>query len=247
MAQDTTRALLEKRERKRQQNRIAQRNYRRNQKERMQALEAALGRSESDDAALTIVSPPASNSAETFLDPTLVATSRSTPPASAIPALACDDSPLWAIDPALIRDNPRPPVSTGLLAAEQGRSSLHFAVCNGDQSMARLLLDRGADVTRQDDTGSTPLHLAAECGLEGLVALLLERSADPAATDFLGRTALFRAVLSENETVVKLLLEASVDVNMKDSLGNVALHLAVESGSESLAVLLLEYGANVNA
>ncbi len=71
--------------------------------------------------------------------------------------------------------------------------------------MARFLIDRGADVTRQDSTGLTPLHLAAENGHESPVRLLLDRSADPNAKDFAGRTALFPAIQSDSFLISKML------------------------------------------
>lgn len=181
-------------------------------------------------------------------------------------ALACDDPLLWGFEPvwdnsdgndSKTKNNCR--IGGGSISShtkrrdnrvlhvgEQGRTALHLAVSSGNESMARLLLERGADPSRQDNLGATPLHLAAEAGLGELVRILMEKLADPNEADFLGRSALFRAVESENEEVVRQLLEASADVNMKDSMGNTALHLAVENRSESMALILLEYGANVD-
>ncbi|RYP57749.1 hypothetical protein DL770_010592 [Monosporascus sp. CRB-9-2] len=44
--------------------------------------------------------------------------------------------------------------------------TLHFAAKNGYEDVARLLLDRGADVAAEDMDGRTPLHFAAEKGYE---------------------------------------------------------------------------------
>lgn len=209
-----------------------------NQKQRIQALEAALGQVESVNTSL-VSPPPTSSGTDSFPD-----TTSTIPLSSILSASACDDQSSWINEPAWKKNDTQ---SVPGLLGDQGRTALHFAVGNGDESMSRLLLDRGADIMRQDSTGSTPLHLAAECGSEELVKLLLEKSANPNETDLLGRTVLFGAVSSGSEVVVKMLLDALVDVNAKDSLGNVALHLAVESGSESLVVLLLEYGANIDA
>jgi ankyrin repeat protein len=112
--------------------------------------------------------------------------------------------------------------------------------------LCRVLLERGAEIRRQDSNGQTALHLAVKNGSKGLIKLLLKDN-DPNVKDDLGRTALFQAVQSENEMVTKQLLDAHIDVNSKDTFGEVALHLAVESGSESLSLLLLEYGADVDA
>ncbi len=134
-----------------------------------------------------------------------------------------------------------------LLPPMPGHSALQLAIISGNESMARFLIERGANVTRQDRTGLTPLHVAAERGNASLVRLLLDRLADPNAKDFAARTALFPAVQSDSFPVSKMLLEAGADVNSTDALGNVPLHIAVALGSQSIVQLLLEYGADIEA
>lgn len=229
---------LDKKERKRYQNRLAQRTYSekvpllangssvvtcgnslgRNQKQRLQNLEAVVA--QSSDMMI---------SALTGHTEDLV-----------LPESSCDDQ-IWAIDPILQEALPSE------LLTSRGRTALHRAVCSGNESITHLLLERGANVMKQDGNGQTALHLAAERGCEVLVKVLIEKTPDLNTTDHLGRTALFVAVQSESEPVVKLLLEASIDVNWKDTSGNVALHLAVERGSESLTLLLLKHGADIDA
>jgi ankyrin repeat protein len=87
-----------------------------------------------------------------------------------------------------------------------GRTPLHLAVGSGRTEVARLLLDRGADVNARDDTGKeTPLHYAAWDGDAELIGLLLSRKADRAARDGRGRTPLDTARELENKTAIKLL------------------------------------------
>lgn len=144
------------------------------------------------------------------------------------------------------RTSPPPDVRQ---SSTTGQTSLHRAVCSENESMVRILLDRGADISRKDANGNTALHLAAanKYGSEALVKLLLDESADSNAQDHLGQTALFAAVQNGNEEAVKLLLDSSVDINSKDSMGNVALHYAVEDGAESMVLLLLSHGADIDA
>ncbi|MFA6287194.1 MAG: ankyrin repeat domain-containing protein [Opitutaceae bacterium] len=57
--------------------------------------------------------------------------------------------------------------------------ALHCAAANpGQTEILRLLLDRGADIDIQNDTGSTPLMFAADRGNADRVRLLLARGAD---------------------------------------------------------------------
>ncbi|KAH8668381.1 ankyrin repeat-containing domain protein [Xylariales sp. PMI_506] len=225
---------LDKQERKRHQNRVAQRTWRRNQKLRIQALEAAVA--QSAEAALITPhhTPPESTGVHMEM-----------PVAAFTPAFGpdsqCEAQSEWAVDPLC-----REPLA-GSISSEQSRSALQIAIQKRDVSMAGLLLERGADIDRQDQNGGTALHLAAELGCEDVVEMLLHRSANPNKADFMGRTPLFSAVQSGNENVVKLLIDHSADVNMRDSLGEVALHLAVETGSEAITLLLLSNGANINA
>lgn len=128
---------------------------------------------------------------------------------------------------------------------------LHRAVRKGNESMARLLLKHGADVTKSDVAGNTALHLAAELGREDIMKLLLDHAADPGAVNYLGHTVLLSAVQSNNEVAAKFLLEGAsvdrIDVNWESASGTTTLHLAVECGFESMASLLIGHGADVDA
>ena len=148
---------------------------------------------------------------------------------------------LWISEPTPIDFPPSVP------RLEACPPALHRAASKGNESIARLLLDRGADITMHDHLGQTALHVAARSGREGIFKVLLEKKIDPNIKDSLGRTALFHAVESGSLKVVKGLLDASVDVNLKDMYGTAALHLAVEQASEPLIDMLLTYGADINA
>ena len=75
-------------------------------------------------------------------------------------------------------------------------TALHWAAETGNAELAKLLLDRGANLEARDRWGQTPLHWAVSNGLPegdtpyGTVAvarLLLDRGADPnARNDFCG-------------------------------------------------------------
>jgi ankyrin repeat domain-containing protein 50 len=151
--------------------------------------------------------------------------------------------------------------------------ALQIAAFLGLVKIARLLLERGADVAAKDGCGQTALLRAARGGREAVVQLLLEKGADIDADDGYGRTALdwsarngseavVRLLLERgancgaalswaasrgNKGIVQLLLEKGADVNAKDENGETALHLATINRYEEVVRLLLEKGADVNA
>jgi hypothetical protein len=66
---------------------------------------------------------------------------------------------------------------------------LHAAVAGDHLSIARLLLEAGADANAVQQDSFRPLHGAAQNGNAEMVRLLLEHGADPALTDGQGRSA----------------------------------------------------------
>jgi len=83
---------------------------------------------------------------------------------------------------------PRPGVD------EYGRTPLHYAAGDGDESRVRTLLAAGADASLADDNGWTALHFAAQAHSASITRLLLESGAHVDATDADGNTPLWRAV-----------------------------------------------------
>ncbi|HLI84530.1 MAG TPA: ankyrin repeat domain-containing protein [Bryobacteraceae bacterium] len=81
-----------------------------------------------------------------------------------------------------------------LPTADGGMTPLLFAVRDGNSEMARLLLDRGADINRSSGNHTSPLLIALLNGQVGLASELLERGADPNAADDYRRAALFAAI-----------------------------------------------------
>ena len=61
----------------------------------------------------------------------------------------------------------------GCAAGHFGGTALHRAIANRHQEMARLLLDHGADPSRQDGAGKTALHDAVIAGTAAWVELVL--------------------------------------------------------------------------
>jgi ankyrin repeat protein len=96
--------------------------------------------------------------------------------------------------------------------SHDGFTPLHLAAFFGHEELARLFLDRGADVNArsQNDTfapSNTPLHAAAANRQVDVAALLLERGADINARDGRGFTPLALAANSKSDLLMLMLLE----------------------------------------
>jgi ankyrin repeat protein len=82
----------------------------------------------------------------------------------------------------------------------------------GHLEVARWLVLHGADVTAQDENGSTPLHQASKMRSVEPALLFIELSTDVAAQDKHGSTPLHQASLSGIVELTRLLVEHGADV-----------------------------------
>jgi ankyrin repeat protein len=113
--------------------------------------------------------------------------------------------------------------------------------------LARLLIERGADIVATDKDGQTVLHVAARRDYP-LTALLLEHGADVNATDVHGITPLHAASQENSDgNIVKLLVAQGAVVNARDEDGYTPLHVASFNGNKAAVKELLEHGAAINA
>ena len=86
-----------------------------------------------------------------------------------------------------------------------GWSPIHYAATGPDPRLVQLLLDRGADINGASPNGTTPLMLAARYGAEESVKLLLERGADVTRRNQRGLGSSDFARLAGRDALVKRL------------------------------------------
>lgn len=129
-----------------------------------------------------------------------------------------------------------------------------------DGSMARLLLQQGAEVEHRDHKGRTALALAASRGQDMTVRILLHHGANIEARDLVLRTPLMHAVREGWPSVANVLLENGARVNVMQRTGLTPLAVAIKalrriiehskrhSNQRHVKVIgqLLSYGADVN-
>jgi ankyrin repeat protein len=115
--------------------------------------------------------------------------------------------------------------------------------------LARLLIERGADIEARNANACTVLHEAIRKYNRGIAALLLAHGADANAVNKCGFTPLQDAVFYGTLGIATLLLAHGADVNANalDGYGYTPLHDAVADCNYGLVRLLLAHGADINA
>jgi ankyrin repeat protein len=126
-----------------------------------------------------------------------------------------------------------------------GNQPLLWAARNGHEGVARLLLQKGADVEARNHDGVTALHLAAANGHVSTAQLLLDHGMPITVQDKRGRTPLHATANHGHVNVASLLLDRAVDVDVKDGCSWTPLHNASRTGNESVVKLLLNRNASV--
>ncbi|KAG4438776.1 hypothetical protein IFR05_005753 [Cadophora sp. M221] len=209
-------------ERRKIQNREAQRRYRENIKRKLKMAERQLETRRSSDAMITNGAYGYENhDAETMVDKAcnaddaLVALDCSSPELSfdwtSLNSSCCVQTGLGLLSPSeSVMENS--PIRSAL-----GATVMHIAASKGYHTIVRMLSESGVDISARDDSGQTPLHLAAINGHPETILVLLEAGAEVDAKNNQGHTALFVAVSSGDEISVKTLLESGANPNARIS------------------------------
>ncbi|WP_371222939.1 ankyrin repeat domain-containing protein [Orientia tsutsugamushi] len=142
------------------------------------------------------------------------------------------------------------------------KTPLHTSVEHKQEEITKLLLERNANVTLQDNNGNTPLHVAARNhDFKMTETLLSHGNAIVDMQNNKGQTSLHlastrphtyqgaSALLSkESLSIAQALLTHGANVNLEDEDGNTALHYATNHfHHKEITEILLNHGANVNA
>lgn len=129
---------------------------------------------------------------------------------------------------------------------ESGVTALMYAAKYGRVEVAKLLIEKGANVNLQGDRGETPLIMGIDAGSIEMVSLLIEKGANlEIAENTNGTTPLIEAVLTSSLPILKLLVEKGANLDKQDNDGNTALIAAAANDEEApeLIKFLLEKGA----
>lgn len=134
----------------------------------------------------------------------------------------------------------------------KGWTALMFAIENGNDDIAMLLIQKGAKLTlapkKGDYIGWHPLQLAILKEKLKLVRLILDKGAEVDVRERIRRmTPLMIAAYTGNVKLTELLLEKGAKITLRDKKSWTPLIHAVEGGSLGAVQVLVKAGADVNA
>ena len=123
-------------------------------------------------------------------------------------AVCCKD-----VDPSLIEHFIEKGADVNYKNTSDGWRGLHYAISCGSDDMARLLIEKGADVNAIADDGTTPLILAAKNDSVFIAKLLLEKGADVNWRDMKKKSAMSYAkgvlgIFKKKKKMIQLLESA---------------------------------------
>jgi len=127
---------------------------------------------------------------------------------------------------------------------------LHRTIWRESIPMVKLLIQKGEDINRADDDGTTPLMVAAAKGNIDIIQELLNYGADFNTADKDGNTPLTLSIKSGNVDAVKKFINLGIDINVQDNNGNTPIIIAIKetvfhhNTKNRIVKMLLENNAN---
>lgn len=143
-----------------------------------------------------------------------------------------------------------------------GFTSLHLACMNGNNRIAKLLINNHADIIAKNSNNNTPLMLATSRNRVETVKMLIDaellssQSSLASATDLevsslndhndLGYTPLNIACENENRELIELFVSLGADLKSAVNNGDKPIHQLTQRHRGDLIEILIEAGADVN-
>ncbi len=125
-----------------------------------------------------------------------------------------------------------------------GMTALHWAAYYDDDSLARKLIQAGADVKSLNRYGVGALAIAVTNGNVRLTKLLLDKGTDPNSASAGGETVLMTASRTGRLEAVNALLAAGAEVDARERRGQTALMWAAAEGHADVVDALIKAGAD---
>lgn len=132
-------------------------------------------------------------------------------------------------------------------SARDSGNALIAAARQGDVKLAKLLIEKGADINAKDYNGDCALAHAASKGHVDVAELLIAQGVNINAINNHDDTPLHSAAYGGNKYIAELLIAKGANVNAKDSFGHTPLYIAENNRHQEVVELLLASGADANA
>ncbi|MBF0329643.1 MAG: ankyrin repeat domain-containing protein [Nitrospirae bacterium] len=133
---------------------------------------------------------------------------------------------------------------------ETKRTPLMYAVMQGNASLVKEILSKGAKLDFFDKNGDTALAIAKKEGLDYIVQILEKAFKNKNEASSLSVNAmlpLFKAIKEKKLNKVRLLLSKGADVNLRTDKGSTPLMYAADANAMDILKYLIKHGADVNA
>jgi len=127
-----------------------------------------------------------------------------------------------------------------------GWTLLLSAISDSNIELSKKLIESGADINIQSNSGLSPIMCSIMDENYSLVNLLLNNGADVNSYDKRGWTPLMYAIESENGEIIKLILEHSNCRKLSQYNGWTPLMLAIDYNNDYVVKSLLLSGININ-
>lgn len=125
----------------------------------------------------------------------------------------------------------------------KGPTALYWAAAECREEMARVLIERGANVNfKEESGGQSPLFISSHAGCEAVVEQLLQAGAEPNVVRFDGSTPLMTAAAIGYKSIVESLLDAGANPNLSDTTGMTVLSWAKQGGKTEIVEYLRSRG-----
>ncbi len=118
------------------------------------------------------------------------------------------------------------------------------AVQMRETGIAKMLIDKGANINAVDKNSRNAFLLACESQNIDIIKLFIDKGFDLNSAN--GRNGFVRAAFLGNIDIIKFLIEKGADVNAKNSHGFTALIMAVKASKAGVVKFLTEKGADIS-
>ncbi|CAN0173390.1 unnamed protein product [Ectocarpus sp. 6 AP-2014] len=128
-----------------------------------------------------------------------------------------------------------------------GWTPVMMAASQGHPKVLGILLNKGADLSVVDKSGSTALSISARLGHVAVTRMLVTAGASLEAAEPQGWTPLMVAVYNGHPQVVGILLNKGADLSVVDKSGSTALIISAHLGHVAVTMMLVTAGASLEA